>query len=221
MDLKRKREQGLTLAELLIATLLMSVVFVGVTAAYISALKLFQRMQLNAGTGGTLSTKSTNDQFIALEHVVRRARLANSVVLGEPGNLFDAAVPTKTYQQAKFRLDYNSATLTPNNSPVGTTSDTSDDQWVKYRFVQVTPGVWKLLWRTDATVTTDVSGTDPEVQPNLKITSSSSYFKTEAVTAPGTPPGAVSISLTTQVGDPPRTFSLVTVAWSHIKTDAA
>ena len=218
MDLKRKREQGLTLAELLIATFLMSVVFVGVTAAYISALKLFQKMQLNAGGEDTIST---NDQYIALEHVVRRARLANKVVLGESGNPFDSLDLTKTYQQVKFRLDYNPATLAPNNSPTGTTSDTSDDQWVKYRFFQVS-GVWKLLWKTGTAEAGDVTASDPEVQPNLKVTNyPASYFKAEAAASPGTPPGAVSVALNALVGDPERVFSLVTAVWTHMRTDAS
>ncbi|GEM_PF-2268159 len=214
---KRKRQQGLTLTELLVATFLMSVVFISVTAVYISALKLFQTMQLNAGAGGTLST---SDQYIALEQMIRRARLANNVVLGEPGNPFIANDPAKHYQQVKFRLDYNAGSLIPNNSPTGTTLDTSDDQWVKYRFVQV-GGVWKLLWRTDATVTADVSAADPELQPNLKITDfPSSYFTLVASPDPFPPP-AFYISLTSQVGSPERTFSLITVTWPHMKTDAS
>ena len=76
------------------------------------------------------------------------------------------------------------------------------------------------------TVTTDVSASDPEVQPNLKIKmgppdTQDSYFQGGAVTAPGIPPGAVSIALNTLVGNPERLFSLITTVWTHIKTDAS
>jgi hypothetical protein len=152
---KKKAESGLTLVELLLVSILISVVFLGFTTAYVTAMKLL--LALKAG-------ESQLYGFAALERIVRTVNMGNQVKIG-------TAVDANDGTQLKVRWDYTLNTFLPNGNPaIGTTFNTADDNWVKFRFIG-----GRLRWRNDAAETPDVSGSDPEVQDGL-IIASGSFF---------------------------------------------
>lgn len=207
-------KQGTTLVELLIAGALISLIFVGAGSAYITSLELLQKVRESSGGGPDISTET--DAFIAVEHISKRARLANKVILGLDGA---DQQTTLVAQQIKLRLDYNPSTLTPMSQPLGSTFNKTDDRWVKYAFFKVGE-VRKLRWKLATTEGGDVSSSDPEVVPGLNLVALSGspptigFERKGAVVGPGT----VFVYLTTNAAG--RTFTLRTNIMPHLLSNS-
>ncbi|HTL69851.1 MAG TPA: hypothetical protein VL404_01025 [Candidatus Eisenbacteria bacterium] len=144
-----RRRAGLTLTEAILATLLLSVIFLGATSALVSAMALFNSLQNNRGR---------LDATIALEHMARKIALSNRVVVDQGG------------AQLKLRWDFATGTFALNGAGAGTPSDLTDDTWVKYRIIGN-----QLRWRNDAAESPDVGAGDPELEPGLTLQSGSIF----------------------------------------------
>ncbi len=212
-----RHKRGMTLIELLVASLLISVVFLAASSLYISTLKLFKSAGQRAGGGPGISTET--DAFIAMEHITRRLRLANRVIMGLDSDSANQSTVLVS-RQIKIRMDYNPQTLVPNNSPVGTAYVKTDDQWAKYRFVPDGGGdVTKttLRWKIAAAETGgDVTSADPEVAPGLKLVDSGAslqFQRRDWSDGAGATAGPFTIYITLTANAAGRTFTL----WNNIQ----
>ena len=183
--------RGFTLTEALLATLLLAVIFLGATSAFVSAMALFNNMQNNQGH---------LDAYIVTEHMVRKVTLANRVVVDQGG------------EQLKLRWDYALGTFALNGG-TGTAYDLSDDTWVKYRIIGN-----RLRWRSDAAEAPDVSAGDPEVQSGLVLDAGSLFtlINPTGILEGSADPNivgvgtVVDINLIAESGNPPAPFTLNT-----------
>lgn len=104
-----RNARGVTLMELIVAMSVFSVVFIGVTAMYVSGYKSFK----------SLGTKENEiAALVALEHMTRRIGLGNNAEISDGG------------AQIKVRWDYAEYP-----SPLNTPGDYADDTYIKYRFI--------------------------------------------------------------------------------------
>jgi hypothetical protein len=140
---------GLTLTEAILATLLLSVIFLGATSALVSSMALFNSIRNNQGR---------LDATIALEHMARKVALANKIVVDQGGS------------QLKIRWDYAIGTFALNGAGAGTPDNPADDTWVKYRIIGNS-----LRWRNDAAEAPDVAAGDPELMPGLTLSGGSIF----------------------------------------------
>lgn len=177
-----KNESGLTILEFLVAALLISVVFLASTTVYVGAVKFFSDLRQNA---------DSIDSFILMENLTRKVTVANQVSVSDAG------------KQLKIRWDWQliGGVWTPNNTPDVTT----DDTWVKYRFLGASNDL-RLRWRSDATETTDVTNPDPEVRPGV-VARDACLFTLVNASGDGDPI-AVDVNLVTQTGTPPVIVTL-------------
>ena len=187
-------QRGLTLIELLITSILLSVVFLGAATAYVTALKLLYAMRAGESQVYALT---------ALERVVRTIQLSSEAVIGTLAN------PNDT-NHIWLRLDYaDPVAFTPNGSRIvsalrrftyrrrvpysyttagdGTAYDITDDRWVKFGIIpDPATGKFRLRWRIDPHVpnmfssTPSVSDSDPEVEPGLVLAGGSFSLGTAA-----------------------------------------
>jgi len=122
---------------------------------------------------------------LAMEHMVRRIGLGNQVVVDAGG------------AQVKIRWDYQNY-ATPNQ----TAKDTTDDTWIKYRFIGNA-----LRWKIDGAAAGDVTAADAEVAPGLVIDPAASFFALNNPPGPAGPP-TLDVRLVSIVGAPPGPFTL-------------
>ena len=158
MVARLRRENGVSLTELMIATILLSVVFLACISLYVSAMNFFKAQK---------DRWARIDSFLAMEHMTRRIVLGNDILLN-PGQKW-----------VKVRWDYTGDYFTPNRTP----NNYADDQWLKYGIVGNT-----LRWRVDATPDANVSGSDPEVQAGLFVDTAGSFFLLNNPGGPSGPP---------------------------------
>lgn len=162
--MKLRLQRGVTLIEILMAGLLLSVVFLATTSAYIAALKFF----------GSVRDKSGQIYgFMGVEHIARRVELANEIIVNNGG-----VVNINAGKQIKMRWDYDAL-----GTPLNTPSNVADDTWVKHRFIENPggSGVWKLYWRTDTAAAgpvADVTTADPQIEPQLTTNTNSTFTLT-------------------------------------------
>ena len=143
MELLRKTN-GITIIEILIASLLASVVFLAVASSYTSGLRLLALTRDAASL----------DPAMAMNAMSKNIALANQIVI-DP-----------SYKQLTLRLDYiNDGTGVPTTPRY--TADTSDDFYVMYRFIS---GGLRTAYGLSAR---NINGTDPEVIPGLSVTDGS------------------------------------------------
>ena len=140
---------GVTIMEVLVATGLISLVFLGATVMYVSSQKVFVGMS---------KKEHEISGFLAVEHMARRIGLGNEAVVTPSGD------------QVKVRWDYADYD-TPLGTPAdGTPHDAADDTWIKYRIIGES-----LRFRIDPAGTGDVSASDPEVMAGLKVLPASAF----------------------------------------------
>ena len=147
MDWLRKNK-GFTILELLIASLLASVVFLAVTSVYVSGLRLLT---------STEDAKQL-DAAIAMHAMSKNITLANQVTVSTAGPV--------TGQQLTLRLDYNNDA---NGMPTlpKYTADPADDLFIMYAFIG---NALRTTWGNAAA---NVVATDREVTPGLVVTAGS------------------------------------------------
>ncbi len=136
MDRLRKND-GITLIEILIASLLVSVVFLAVASSYTSGLRLLA------------STRDSTllDPAMAMNAMSKNTALANQIAIN----------PSE--KRLTLRLDYNHTNGVPTTPKY--TADTSDDFYIMYQFVA--GGIHTDYGSAPSTV----DGNDPEVIPGL------------------------------------------------------
>ncbi len=178
------KKHGFTLVEILIASLLASVVFLAVASSYVSGLKFLT----------TTNNAKQLDPAIAMHAMSKNIALANQITIQS----VESDPPVISGPQMTLRLDYKHVNgvpvipLTPNY-----TADTSDDLYIMYGFVRSfkiigSPLALRVKYGAAAsTVTED----DPEVVPG---------FHADKVTftlynPQGGKSNAVTISIRTQV----------------------
>lgn len=146
-----KKTGAFTLIELLIVSLILSVVFLGAGAVYISALKFLKNMQTYySGQSGA----SQVDVLIALEQITRQLGLANEAIIDPTG------------QQLEFRWDYQLNTFVPNHTP----SDLTDDTWMKFAIIG-----GNLYWKNETTEGQDVTSSDQQLVQGLVLQPGSEF----------------------------------------------
>jgi prepilin-type N-terminal cleavage/methylation domain-containing protein len=189
----RLSRRGFTLAELLIAGILLSIVFVAATTASVSALKFFKAIQNN--------NPQVQLNFV-VEHIARKAMLANRAVVVSGGT------------QLKLRWDYQPGTFTPNTTTIdgtayslGSTLNTADDTWLKYGLIGNSTSGYQIYWKEDTVEAGEVTVSDVPLEPGLLLSAGSAFTLLDSKT--------VSIRLSTQTGTPPRTVTASTVAVTH------
>ena len=113
MARRLKTQCGLTLVELLLASLLVSVILGSLAVAHITALKFFNALPQKAS-----GLKKAN---LAMESIARKIPLANQVVI------------SGVRQRMSMRWDFSlsGTTFVPNYTP----ENFSDDTWIKYGFI--------------------------------------------------------------------------------------
>jgi Tfp pilus assembly protein PilV len=199
MGLKLRSSRGVTLVEILMAGLLLSVVFLACASAYITTLKFFNAVREKSGQLYT---------FIGMEHVARRVELANDILVNDGG-----VANAGTGKQVKMRWDC-AETGAANN----TANNVADDTWVKYRIIEDPSGsdpsgsgTWKLFWRTESAAggaATDVANSDPQVETALKLGSNSTFLLTSPSGNAVGQKTVLAITLESSVGEPPKTLTL-------------
>lgn len=185
---------GVTLVEIMMAGLLLSVVFLGAASAYISALRFFNALREKSGQVYS---------FYAVEHIARRARQANQIIVNSGG-----AANANTGKHVKLRWDYSEA-----GAALNTPDNTADDTWVKYAVLENPTGTWRLYWRTDSAATgavTDAATTDPRLEESLLL-QSGSVFNLASPSGPAEGRRVIlDIHLETVTGTPPQTLTVDT-----------
>ncbi len=162
--LKPRKDRGFTLVELLITTIILGVMMAASVSVYVAAQRFFNGLLNN--------DERVFAPALAMESVLRRAQVANSVI-------FDGA-----NNQIMLRID---PALTPDNF--------GDDVWVKYRVIAN-----RLRWRQDATSAAIVTGGDPEVEAGL-VLQGGSGFAMQNPTGAGFD-AVIQVTLVTQIGTP-------------------
>lgn len=104
-----RKNQGFTIVETLIASVLLGVIMMSAISIYVAAQRFFNDL---------LDNNARTSSAIAVETIIRRAQIGNTIV-------FDAA-----NNQIKLRLDF-SAAFVPNQTP----GDFTDDTWFKYSII--------------------------------------------------------------------------------------
>lgn len=175
---------GMTLLEILLTGMMMSVLFLGVTTAYVTVLK-FLNTEKTAGGTNTL---------LALEQISRDINVANDAIVDAGGS------------EVMLRIDRN----------FPSTSQTTDDVWVIYRFIGN-----RLRWKTTAPGVvnpTSVSGANAELIPNLSVDNSSSFVLENPTNPLNLADGTVvQINLNTQEGGRSETFTTSVAAGAMSK----
>ncbi len=137
-----KKQNGITLTELLIAGILLSVVFVAATSLYVSALKFFKSQTASADV----------NSLIALEHISRNIKKANDVAISGGGS------------QLKLRIEGSDpATQSVLDDQWVVYGVVSGKLYWKAPYAVTGDGA--------ASTATDVTNTDPELVPGLTISS--------------------------------------------------
>ncbi len=146
-----KKNRGVTLVELLVATSLMSVVILGATNLYLSG-------ERNLAQLGERTLRIP--AYFAVEIIARRIALANSVrVFDLSGNELGL---NEEAPQLKVRWDFTEEYNVPNGTgtpPTGTPETTLDDTWTKFGFVNNKLN-WQRYWHD---IGGNVSETDDEL----------------------------------------------------------
>jgi len=149
-----RTQSGLTLVEILIATVLVSVILGSVAVSYATALKFFNTLPQKA--------RSMAEANLAMEYVTRKIPLANQVVV------------SSLRQQMSMRWDFRlvGTTFVANNTP----ADFSDDMWIKFAFIAGQREGEVELWREFNPASPDPNvaivmgaGRTEEVQAGLDI----------------------------------------------------
>lgn len=144
----KRIESGLTLAEVLIAVVLLGAVMVTASSFLTTSFRFFKVQ--NASPDANL--------FIAIEYITRSVKKANSVAVGDPGQLG----PQLTLRVEKDATDPPTASVT-------------DDQWVVYRFIG---GRLRTKSADASGAAPEVAASDPEVVKGFLLSASSSFTLT-------------------------------------------
>ena len=131
MAIVKLRFHGFTLMEILIALSLTSVVFLGSTSVYLTALKFLKNTQQSGVSVNKVAT---------LEDISKRVSLGNSAFMTGGGN-----------QQLNIRADYAVCSYNVLNTP----ANTADDNWWHYRVIA---GAVRFV--CDSNQSTNVNGND-------------------------------------------------------------
>jgi hypothetical protein len=149
--------RGITLMELLIATLMITMVFVASTSVYVSALKFLS----------TMVTNSTSlSPTVSLEDIAKHISLANEA--NPPGNGGKSLDLRGDY-------DFNNSSW---NSPLNTPSVFGDDAWIHYRFCGAANGDLRMV--CDQTPNTNVPCGGGTVMMSNVDSASSSFAATSS-----------------------------------------
>lgn len=154
---KMSTSSGYSLVEVLIALALLSVVFLGTTAVYVSSKKLVKKIE---------DGNPELDLLLIAEDFSRKAILGNDFQINLSGQDAGASFPDGAGNQIVIRRDYDQAGF-----PLQTPADTSDDTYLKYGFVS-----GGLHFKTDDIEEGFVTGSDSEVVIGLNL--SQGYFQT-------------------------------------------
>lgn len=152
-------KKGYSLIEVLIGVSLISVVFLGTTAVYVSSKKMVAQMQ---------NGSPEMDLLLASEHFARKVALGNSVSVTISSPPTGATFPSGAGNQAVIRWDYDL-----NQDPLMTPGDTTDDTYLKYGIIED-----RFRFKIESSESGFVSNTDPEVILGLRV--SSAFFKKSA-----------------------------------------
>ena len=118
---KLRNKRGVTLIELLVTSLLVSVVFLAVASCYLSGLRLMRSI---AGTGSSQSSAPVNPS-LAMHLMSKNIALANKITIASPGPASGG--------QLTITLDYIlNASGVPGTPNV--TSSAADDSTIVYSF---------------------------------------------------------------------------------------
>lgn len=181
----KKNESGITLAELLIAGVLLGVVLMAATSFLATAFKFSK---------GQTGSQDAN-AFISLEYIARSVKKANFVAVDNPGSLGP---------QLKLRME--------KDTTVPPTAITTDDQWVFYRFIYSDNSL-RTKTDTSGSEPTAVTTSDPEVVKGLSLAVSSdgtdSWFSLTDPTGTGTSI-VVKVHLKTSGGSSGRVIDVTT-----------
>ncbi len=150
--------KGVSLTELLLATILLSVIFLACISLYLSAMNFLKAQK---------DRWARIDSFLAMEHVARRIVLGNDILVN----------PAQKW--VKVRWDYQGDYNVPNRTP----ENFADDQWLKYGIIGNA-----LRWRVDATSAANVTAGDAEVQAGLFVDATASFFLLNNPPGPAGPP---------------------------------
>ena len=155
MAFRMKRSSGVTLIEVMIATLLLSVIFLGAAAFYVTALKFLNNVRENGSQVYGLA---------ALEHIAAKAQISNAVAIEDAG------------QTLKVRWDASFANgfFTPRNTP----SNYADDVWVKYKIIALGGGRFRLDWAVETTQVDSGGVAYQPLQPKFELVGGSSFALT-------------------------------------------
>lgn len=137
--MKHSKQSGMTLIEILIGTILLSVVFLAGISIYVSCLKIFAQAQSAA------TSTSTETQLIP---IVKNIRQANYAFVSNGNTQLDIRVDLDMCGDTR-------ATPTPSNA--------ADDSWWHYRFVG-----GALRYVCDNNQNTSVSGSDAVLMQNMQ-----------------------------------------------------
>ncbi len=179
-----RKDQGFTIIELLIASVLLGVIMMSAISIYVAAQRFFNDL---------LDSNARTSSAVAMETILRKAQIANTIVFDGPNS------------QIKLRLDVTAASV-PNRTPGVFT----DDNWFKYRIVA--NGLrWRTdTVAADPTGAVDVTGSDPELEANLVLRPGSA-FNVVNPSAAGTDT-VLNVTFVTQAGTPPVDTTLTTSA---------
>ena len=131
--------RGVTIVEMLMVTLMMSMVFLGTTSVYVTGLKFLSSAQTN--------TTTTLPIAILLEELPKKIEFANQLLPNAAGNT----------NQIDFRVDQTCA-----GAALATPSNFGDDNWWHYRFRNSA-----LRAVCDDNAGTSVASDDPIIIPGL------------------------------------------------------
>lgn len=152
----RYSKSGYSLVEVLVGVALISVVFLGTTAVYVSSKKMVAQMQ---------DGSPEFDLLLATEHFSRKSMLGNfgsvSVEGAGEGDVFPAGAGNQVVIRRDYDLDDN---------PLMTPGDFSDDTFLKYGIVD-----GGFHFKIESSQVGAVDSADPEVVGGLQV--DSGYFQ--------------------------------------------
>lgn len=162
------KRSGFTLVEVLVATVLVSLVFITAASLYLTALKFFK-------TASSGETPGVNiEHRIALASMAGPVSSANLLVF-ESASEFQLDPKTKGYRQFKARVD----------NPKFTLFDKNGDAWYSYGLVPVDKnqldGAYALRWKKESGsasfIPVDVTGKDSELVQGLLLDKNAAFIK--------------------------------------------
>ncbi|MBI2094582.1 MAG: prepilin-type N-terminal cleavage/methylation domain-containing protein [Candidatus Omnitrophica bacterium] len=164
----RRRAGGVTLVEILVASLLVSLVFLAAATLYLTAMKFLKTASSGQAEGVNL------DHRLAVAMIEDPVFAAN---LLDFGGEFQLDAVTKGYRQLKVRVD----------NPKFTLFNKAGDDWHVYGFVAEPDGTHYSLrgWKTTPSMVPadpswrppDAAAADPELVPGLLLDQNAAFIK--------------------------------------------